>query len=360
MSSKFTDIGKEENNEATTDSGFISDYLTSTEITQELASHPEIQSIVEEEEEKENMQLPLDSGVCLSFSELSLEKSDLNNLSKPQIKTTSCTTTSNKENTEIWRKYYEQDKDGDTHLHVTIVCGRKELVEALVKIAPHHRLLDTPNDDAQTPLHLAVETHQHQIVRLLLVAGAKKSPRDIRGNTPLHVACQNGDIDCIKALLDPVQKIERDLLNLSYQPPQIYNDVDLNQWNYVGQTCVHVAASNGHVDVLRHLYWYGANINAREGCSGYTALHFAVENRHEEAVKFLLDECPKLDVNVTTYGGKSALQTTPYISQAMTSMLTVNGVSPYNSEDEYDDESDDDEMLYNPVLPVRNMVGATA
>lgn len=27
--------------------------------------------------------------------------------------------------------------------------------------------------------------------------------------------------------------------------------------------CVHLAAIGGHVDVLRHLVWFGANINAR-------------------------------------------------------------------------------------------------
>nr|CAD7263772.1 unnamed protein product [Timema shepardi] len=30
-----------------------------------------------------------------------------------------------------------------------------------------------------------------------------------------------------------------------------------------GQMCVHLAALGGHVEVLRHLVWFGANINAR-------------------------------------------------------------------------------------------------
>lgn len=32
---------------------------------------------------------------------------------------------------------------------------------------------------------------------------------------------------------------------------------------FAGQMCVHLAAIGGHVDVLRHLVWFGANINAR-------------------------------------------------------------------------------------------------
>lgn len=35
-----------------------------------------------------------------------------------------------------------------------------------------------------------------------------------------------------------------------------------------GETCVHVAAIHGNIEVLRHLIWYGANVNAREGCGG--------------------------------------------------------------------------------------------
>jgi hypothetical protein len=31
--------------------------------------------------------------------------------------------------------------------------------------------------------------------------------------------------------------------------------------------CVHLAAIGGHVDVLRHLVWFGANINARVSIS---------------------------------------------------------------------------------------------
>jgi hypothetical protein len=36
---------------------------------------------------------------------------------------------------------------------------------------------------------------------------------------------------------------------------------------FAGQMCVHLAAIGGHVDVLRHLVWFGANINARVSIS---------------------------------------------------------------------------------------------
>lgn len=105
---------------------------------------------------------------------------------------------------------------------------------ALIRAAPHPRLLDTPNDDAQTPLHLAVETSQWRIARWLVVAGARPCPRDLQGDSPLHIAARVGDVKSIKAIADPVQQQERDALALSYQG-HMYQPCDLNQWNYLGK-----------------------------------------------------------------------------------------------------------------------------
>lgn len=64
------------------------------------------------------------------------------------------------------------------HLHAAIVRGFVEVALALIRAAPHPRLLDTPNDAALTPLHLAVATGQHPVARWLIIAGARPSPRN--------------------------------------------------------------------------------------------------------------------------------------------------------------------------------------
>lgn len=119
------------------------------------------------------------------------------------------------------------------HLHIAIAEGFVEVALALIRAAPHPRLLDTPNDNAQTPLHLAVETAQWRIARWLVVAGARPCPRDQRGDSPLHIAAQAGDVKSVKAIADPVQQQERDALALSYQG-HMYQPCDLDQWNYSG------------------------------------------------------------------------------------------------------------------------------
>lgn len=123
-----------------------------------------------------------------------------------------------------------------SYLHITIACGRKDLVKKLLQLVPHHLLLDTPNDDGQTPLHVAIERNQYLMARWLVIAGASKSPRDVRGESPLHIACRNGDMRCVSALLEPVKHEERQAMKLTCQPPPIHNQmVDLEQWNYAGK-----------------------------------------------------------------------------------------------------------------------------
>jgi ankyrin repeat protein len=102
-------------------------------------------------------------------------------------------------------------------------------------MAPHPKLLDTPNDSAQTPIHLAASIGQWRMVRWLIVAGAKPSPRNIRGDSPLHIAARNGDVFCCKAITDPVQEQERKALGLSYAQ-QSYYELNLDQWNYEGES----------------------------------------------------------------------------------------------------------------------------
>ncbi|KAJ8917829.1 hypothetical protein NQ315_010738 [Exocentrus adspersus] len=349
-----------------TDSGFISsgNLLVSGEIVSEEIHSPSSgtgtgtsdytsggaldSGILEDKKERDSDYMRLDSGVCLSesFSSLSI-KQGFNDLNCPKIIQTPVEPYVKPEQKQApvikvtedipWKIYYEQDDDGDTHLHVAIVEKYEKVALALIRAAPHPRLLDTPNDDAQTPLHLAVETAQWTIARWLVVAGARPCPRDRRARM--------GDIKCIKAIADPVQQQERVALALGYQG-HMYQPCSLDQWNYLGQTCVHVAAMHGHIEVLRHLVWYGADINAREGCMGYTALHYAVERRDEAMVQFLL-QCDKLNVEAETYGGRNALEITPIVPPSISQALTNSGVPPpyFSDDDEIDSEDSEDELM---------------
>lgn len=356
---------------STVDSGFLSGEI-SEEISELLDDNKVINtpdSITEEE--KKVAPMLLDSGVCLSdsFSKLCFKETDssgTNDLNFLKRQEAHVVYPSNiKPNRPVedipWKIYYEQDEEGDTHLHIAIVQGFLEVALALIRAVPDPKLLDTPNDHNQTPLHLAVETGQYKIARWLIAAGAKPCPRGPQGESPLHIAARNNDYRSVIAIAEPVQVNERKQLALSYQA-HMCQPCDFDQWNFLGQTCVHVAAMHGHVEVLRHLIWYGANINAREGCMGLTALHYGVRTDNEELVKFLLD-CKNIDVECISYNGKDALEYNHhFVSSKIRQTLLDRGFSsPYSSEDEFDSESEEDEMIYeNTHMFSAHMVNASA
>jgi len=356
-----------------TDSGFLSggNLVLSGEIVSGEIEPLTDSGVVDDSlkvDRSEQGYMRLDSGVDLglseSFSSLSLKNPGLNDLSSSKSKgpISPVQTKKPEEQQPPWELYYEQDEDGDTQLHTAIVQGFLEVVIALIRAAPLPRLLDTPNDDALTPLHLAVATRQWRIVRWLIVAGARPSPRNLQGDSPLHICSRTGDMQSCKAITDPVAQHERDALALSY-PPQPYQPCNLDQWNYDGQTCVHVAAIFGHVDILRHLVWNGADINAREGTRGFTALHYALERGDEQMAQFLLSECSKLNPTVLTYARRSVLQLGFPVPSSLAEILRLRGVaSPYtsDSDEEYDEDSEDELNYENTNIYQSSIIHASA
>lgn len=109
-----------------------------------------------------------------------------------------------------------------------------DLTLALIRAAPHPCLLDIPNDDRDTPLHLAVSRGQSQVVRWLIVAGASPCPRDANGDSPLHLAAKTNNYMCVRAIAEPVRQQEKDQMSLKYQG-QVYRPCNFDQWNYLGK-----------------------------------------------------------------------------------------------------------------------------
>ncbi|KFR01990.1 NF-kappa-B inhibitor alpha, partial [Opisthocomus hoazin] len=195
----------------------------------------------------------------------------------------------------------------------------------------------------QTPLHLAVITDQPEIAEHLLKAGCDLEIRDFRGNSPLHIACEQGSLGSVSVLTQCCQ-------------PHHLRAV-LQATNYNGHTCLHLASIQGYLAIVEYLLSLGADVNAQEPCNGRTALHLAVDLQNSDLVSLLVKH--GADVNKVTYQGYSPYQLTwgrdnSSIQDQLKQLTTANLQMLPESEDEESSESEpeftEDELMYDDCL----------
>lgn len=74
-----------------------------------------------------------------------------------------------------------------TALHAAVDNGATECLKALLEANPSQDILDSPDDDGKTPLHVAVEQLRADAVSRLLTAGVNINARNDQGHSPLHL-----------------------------------------------------------------------------------------------------------------------------------------------------------------------------
>lgn len=208
-----------------------------------------------------------------------------------------------------------QDTDGFSALHHAALTGTTDLLSLLLEA---QATVDIKDSNGMRPLHYAAWQGKADSVLMLLRAGASVNGVSQDGQIPLHLAAQYGHYEVSEMLLQHqsnpcmVNKAKKTPLDLACEFGRLKVAqlllssnmvVALLEGNGRDNTPLHLAARNGHKDIIRLLLKSGIDIN-RTTKAG-TALHEAALYGKTEVVKLLLDA--GIDVNIRNTYTQTAL-----------------------------------------------------
>ena len=198
-----------------------------------------------------------------------------------------------------------------------------------LNIRDKHNIVADPNivkNDGCGPIWIAAARGSLQSVKLLLDHGADANHANLQGATPFFVACQNGHIDVISLLLTlgkdlEINKCRNDdgtspLMIAAYNGYCDIVQLLLSKKNNASLDIDHVlkrtnsgfsviacVAQIGRLDILKIVHEYMKKfmdkkeiemfMNLKEDIHGWSALHLACIEGHDDVVKYLVD-----DINV--------------------------------------------------------------
>ncbi|XP_070793669.1 caskin-2 [Pituophis catenifer annectens] len=214
-----------------------------------------------------------------------------------------------------------QDVDGFSALHHAALVGSLELISLLLEA---QAIVDIKDTNGMRPLHYAAWQGKVEPVRLLLRASASVNMASLDGQVPLHLSAQYGHYEVSEMLLQHqsnpclINKAKKTPLDLACEfgrlkvAQLLLNShmcvallegqfKDTSDPNYT--TPLHLAAKNGHKEIIRQLLKAGIEIN-RQTKTG-TALHEAALYGKTEVVRLLLQG--GIDVNIRNTYNQTAL-----------------------------------------------------
>ncbi|KAI1410487.1 hypothetical protein F5Y13DRAFT_202282 [Hypoxylon sp. FL1857] len=168
---------------------------------------------------------------------------------------------------QIEERVMKVDENGKTILHEAVESGWDNVVRRLLENGKWKDLVNKRDKEGKTPLHICCEKDKfkREIAEILLTHGADVNAADQWGWAPLHVADQ---YEIVKLLLEK----GRPRPNLDCKT------------SFRGATPLHMAASQGSLQIVNLLLDNGANVNLTTW-NGETVLHWALRSAKEHEDK---------------------------------------------------------------------------
>uniref|UniRef100_A0A8C5QBD1 Ankyrin repeat and death domain containing 1B n=1 Tax=Leptobrachium leishanense TaxID=445787 RepID=A0A8C5QBD1_9ANUR len=175
------------------------------------------------------------------------------------------------------------DKHGLTVLHLAAWSADLNIFQKLINAGASQK---SATEDGMNVLHFAAQHNKLSIVDYILTELQLKDLNvgDKKGKKPFHLAAENGHLNMVSKLVD---------LNL-FSPDK---DKD-------GNTALHLAAKKGHSDLIGTLLNLFEDIDQPNEI-GATPFYLAIEGKHIECGDLLLQAGS--NINAATHDGRGAL-----------------------------------------------------
>ena len=187
------------------------------------------------------------------------------------------------------------DSFGRTALHYCALSGFVGGVPLLVKYG-----VDIKQSDnlGIVPAHFAASDGGLAVLLQLKAYGADITKSDNDGKNALHYAAEAGDSECVKYLLDYIDKDSKSNNGWSAMQLACMNNnkrvvellvesgASVNITNKYGRTPLHTAAENGYPSICAYLIEHGADVNQKD-IYGMTPIDRASKAEQDEVVSVL-------------------------------------------------------------------------
>ena len=164
--------------------------------------------------------------------------------------------------------------------------------------------------DGATALQWAAYSNNLQLADVLIKAGADVKLANHDGATPMFLAATNGSA----AMLDRLLKA----------------GADPNESEPNGETPVMLVSRTGNLDAIKVLIDHKADLNAKEKLRGTTALMWAAEQSHPDAVKLLASSGADVKAQTDSDTRNSRLNLAPTVQQRLNSAQGAGGLQANN------------------------------
>lgn len=134
---------------------------------------------------------------------------------------------------------------------------------------PGNTVINTRDSNGDTALHIVTRNHDATWLSFLLSRGARPDMQNSKGETALSIAAQLGWIDGAELLLS--------------------RGATVDLANERGETPLILAVENHNVPMVRLLLANGANPNKTDHVVGYSALDYARQDSHDQAIARMLE-----------------------------------------------------------------------